>query len=178
MSYPEDILRDADMAMYQAKELGKDHVEVYDKTMHDRVLQRMHMGTALRQGALQKEFHLHYQPIISLQNGCLVGFEALLRWYTPDRGILIPGDFMEAIDTAGLIYTTDQWVLENACRQAALNGKTSIRTNSYPFVSVNLSARISNIRTWSTIFRKATKRNETGTEQIVVGDHRTGQCVK
>lgn len=138
--HPEDILRDADMAMYQAKEAGKDHVEVYDSAMHDRVVQRMQMGTALRQGALQKEFRLHYQPIISLQDGCLVGFEALLRWYTPDRGILIPGDFMAAIDTAGLIYTTDQWVVENACRQAAEWQNRYTNSNNL-FISVNLSAR-------------------------------------
>jgi diguanylate cyclase (GGDEF)-like protein len=138
--HPEDILRDADMAMYQAKESGKNHVEIYDSAMHDRVVRRMHMGTALRRGALQKEFRLHYQPIISLQTGCLVGYEALLRWYTPDQGILIPGDFMAAIDTAGLVYTTDQWVLENACRQAA-EWQNQYPDKSYPFVSVNLSAK-------------------------------------
>jgi len=137
--HPEDILRDADMAMYQAKEFGKDRVEIYDKTMHDRVLQRMQMGTALRRGAIQKEFRLHYQPIISLQNGCLVGFEALLRWYTPDRGILSPGEFMDAIDTAGLIYSTDQWVFEQACSQA-VEWQNLYPDKPYPFVSVNLSA--------------------------------------
>jgi EAL domain-containing protein (putative c-di-GMP-specific phosphodiesterase class I) len=140
---PEDILRDADMAMYQAKELGKNHVEVYDSAMHDRAVRRMQMGTALRQGALQKEFRLHYQPIISLQTGCVVGYEALLRWYTPDRGILIPDDFMASIDTAGLIYTTDQWVFENACHQA-VEWQNKYPDGSYPFVSVNLSAK--NIR--------------------------------
>jgi diguanylate cyclase (GGDEF)-like protein len=138
--HPEEILRDADMAMYQAKESGKDNVEIYDSAMHDRVVQRMQLGTALRKGALYKEFRLHYQPIISLQTGCLVGFEALLRWYTPDRGILIPGDFMAAIDTAGLVYTTDQWVLETACRQA-VEWQNKYPESSYPFVSVNLSAK-------------------------------------
>jgi diguanylate cyclase (GGDEF)-like protein len=137
---PEDILRDADMAMYQAKESGKNCVEIYDKAMHDRVLKRMKMGTALRRGALQKEFRLHYQPIVSLQTRRLVGYEALLRWYTPDQGILAPGEFMNAIDTAGLIYTTDQWVLENACHQA-LEWQKLYPDNSFPFVAVNLSAR-------------------------------------
>ena len=137
---PENILRDADMAMYQAKEAGKNCVEIYDKAMHDRILKRMNMGTALRRGAIQKEFRLHYQPIISLQTGHLVGYEALLRWYTPDQGILSPGDFMTAIDTAGLMYTTDQWVLENACRQA-VEWQKLYPDNSFPFVAVNLSAR-------------------------------------
>lgn len=138
--HPEELLRDADMAMYQAKESGKNLVEIYDSAMHDRVVRRMHMGTALRQGAVQKEFRLHYQPIISLQTGCLVGFEALLRWYTPDQGILNPGDFMAAIDTAGLVYSTDQWVIENACRQAT-QWQNMFPDREYPFVSVNISAK-------------------------------------
>lgn len=137
---PEDILRDADMAMYQAKESGKNCVEIYDKAMHDRVLKRMKMGTALRRGALQKEFRLHYQPIVSLRTGRLVGYEALLRWYTPDQGILSPGEFMTAIDTAGLVYTTDQWVLETACHQA-VEWQKLYPDKLFPFVAVNLSAR-------------------------------------
>ncbi len=137
---PDEILRDADMAMYQAKEFGKARVEIYDKSMHERVSERLRMGTALRQGALQKEFRLHYQPIISLQTGQIVGYEALMRWYTPDHGILNPADFMDALDTAGLIYTTDHWVIQTACRQAVEWG------NKFPsehpnFLSVNLSAK-------------------------------------
>ena len=137
---PDDILRDADMAMYQAKELGKARVEIYDKAMHERVSERLSMGTALRQGALRKEFRLHYQPVVSLQSGRIVGHEALLRWYSPERGILNPADFFYAIDTAGLIYSTDQWVLYNACVQAAEWQKKF--SNSSPlFISVNLSAK-------------------------------------
>ena len=137
---PDDILRDADMAMYQAKELGKARVEVYDAAMHARVSERMRMGTALRQGALQKEFRLHYQPIVSLQTGQIVGYEALMRWYTLDRGILNPADFMNALDTAGLIYSTDHWVLQNACRQAVEWGNKF--PNILPLsISVNLSAK-------------------------------------
>jgi diguanylate cyclase (GGDEF)-like protein len=137
---PDDILRDADMAMYQAKELGKARVEIYDKAMHERVSERLNMGTALRQGALRKEFRLHYQPIISLQSRRIVGHEALLRWYSPGRGVLNPSEFFYAIDTAGLIYSTDQWVLYNACVQAAEWQKKFL--NSPPlFISVNLSAK-------------------------------------
>jgi len=135
----DDILRDADMAMYHAKELGKSRVEVYDKTMHARVSERMRMGTALRQGALQKEFRLHYQPIVSMKTGQIVGFEALMRWYTLDRGILIPADFIDVIDTAGLLYSTDHWVLQNACRQA-VEWYSQFPHRTPPFISVNLSA--------------------------------------
>jgi len=136
----EDILRDADMAMYQAKELGKSRVEIYDKTMHARISERMRLGTALRQGALQKEFRLHYQPIVSLNTGQIVGFEALMRWHTPDRGILGPADFIDMIDTAGLIYSTDHWVMKTACRQAVEWGN-KFPNRKPPFISVNLSAR-------------------------------------
>ena len=137
---PDDILRDADMAMYQAKRLGKARVEIYDKEMHGRVSKRLSMGTALRQGALQKEFRLHYQPIISLQTGRIVGHEALIRWYTPDRGILNPADFFYAIDTAGLIYSTDHWVLHNACVQA-VEWQSNFQSNPPLFISVNLSPK-------------------------------------
>ena len=140
---PDEILRDADMAMYQAKEFGKARVEIYDKSMHERVSERMRMGTALRQGALQKEFRLHYQPIISCKTGRIVGYEALMRWYTPDHGILNPAAFIDALDTAGLIYSTDHWVLQTACQQAVeWDNKFP---SEYPiFLSVNLSAK--NIR--------------------------------
>lgn len=135
----DDILRDADMAMYQAKELGKARVEVYDKTMHARVSERMRMRTALRQGALQKEFRLHYQPIVSMQTGKIVGFEALIRWYTADRGILYPADFLDVIDTASIVYLADLWVLKTACRQA-VEWSNKYPHTPPPFISVNLSA--------------------------------------
>ncbi len=137
---PEEILRDADIAMYRAKELGKERVEVYDKAMHASVLRRMQIGNALRQGALQKEFRLHYQPILSLQDGRVVGHEALLRWYTSNGDILLPGDFMDAIDTAGLLYTTDQWVLENACNQQ-MEWHGQLPAGRPLFMSVNMTPK-------------------------------------
>ncbi|NQU29254.1 MAG: bifunctional diguanylate cyclase/phosphodiesterase, partial [Anaerolineae bacterium] len=138
--YPEDILQDADIAMYQAKELGKERVEIFDKSMRDRALERVLIGTALRQGVLQKEFRIHYQPIISLETGHIAGFESLLRWYTTDRGILKPGDFMDLLDTAGLSYLTDNWVLQNACSQA-VEWQSKFPGNPPLFITVNLSAR-------------------------------------
>jgi len=137
---PDDILRDADMAMYQAKELGKARVEIYDKEMHAQVSKRLTMGTALRQGALQKEFRLHYQPIIALSSGCIIGFEALIRWYPPDGRILNPADFLFAIDTAGLMFSTDLWVLHTACFQAVEWQKQFPKTPPL-FISINLSAK-------------------------------------
>jgi len=136
----DDILRDADMAMYQAKKLGKARVEIYDRAMHARVSDRLRMGTAIRQGALRKEFRVHYQPIISLQDGQIAGFEALLRWQTPNRGMLYPADFMYAIDTADLIYSTDHWVLQNACMQA-VEWQNRFQATPPLFISVNLSPK-------------------------------------
>lgn len=138
--HPEDILQDADIAMYHAKASGKGQVAVYDKVMRDRVSRRMHMGTAIRQGAIQKEFRLHYQPIVSLQRERIVGFEALLRWYTPDKGILNPDDFMGVINTAGLIYATDHWVLKTACHQIA-EWQKKFPSNPPLYISVNLSPK-------------------------------------
>ena len=137
---PDDILQDADIAMYQAKKLGKSRVEIYNKSMRDRALERMHIKTVIRQDALHKEFQVYYQPIISLDTERIVGFEALLRWYTSDRGVLSPDDFMYAIDTESLIYSTDQWVLQKACSQIVEWGN---KFSSSPplFISVNLSAK-------------------------------------
>ena len=137
---PDDILRDADMAMYQAKGLGKARVEIDNKAMQDRGLEHLNMGTALRQGVLRKELRSHYQPIISLKTGYIVGYEALLRWYVPERGILYPADFMYAIDTAGLIYSTDHQVIYNACMQA-VEWQNRFMITPPIFVSVNLSAK-------------------------------------
>jgi len=137
---PGDILRDADIAMYKAKEMGKERVEIYDNAMHAKVMERMRLGTALRQGVLQKEFRVYYQPIVSLKNGHTVGFEALLRWHTPHRGILKPDEFMDIIDTAGLLYTTDHWVLKNACDQI-IQWKKQFPVEPPLFISVNISAK-------------------------------------
>ena len=137
---PEDILRDADIAMYKAKEMGKERVEIYDNDMHAKVVERMRLGTALRQGVLHKEFRIHYQPIISLKNGKIVGLEALLRWHTPHRGILKPDEFMDIIDTAGLLYTTDHWVLKNACKQI-IQWQKQFPNDPALFISVNISAK-------------------------------------
>ena len=136
---PDEIVRNADMAMYQAKDTGKSRVEVYDQKMHQRVNDRMRMSTALRQGALQKELKLHYQPIVLMNTGEIVGFEALMRWYTPDRGILYPGEFLDALDTAGLNYSVDIWVIRTACFQLIEWEKKYAEVGNL-YISVNLSA--------------------------------------
>ncbi|MFZ5819536.1 MAG: EAL domain-containing protein [Chloroflexota bacterium] len=136
---PEDILRDADIAMYQAKELGKERIEIYDTAMHNQIVERMQLVTDLKKGAVEREFRLHYQPIVSLKTGRIVGHEALLRWYKPERGILEPNMFMGLLDTGGLLYTTDGWVLHTACVQA-VKWQKEFPQQPPLFMCVNISA--------------------------------------
>jgi diguanylate cyclase (GGDEF)-like protein/PAS domain S-box-containing protein len=138
--HPEDVLRDADTAMYRAKMLGKDRHEVFDKAMHARALNLLQLETDLRRAVERSEFELHFQPIVALENGRVKGFEALLRWHHADRGYISPIDFIPIAEETGLIVPIGQWVLEEACRQIKewqdqFSGFEGMQ------VSVNLSSR-------------------------------------
>jgi len=137
---PEDILRDADTAMYRAKENGKARYEVFDHGMHARAVSRLQLESDLRQAVEQKEFCVYYQPIVSLQTGRLAGFEALVRWNHPRRGLVSPADFIPVAEETGLIVPIGEWVLQEACRhiRECQSAHPSHRSLS---LSVNLSAR-------------------------------------
>jgi diguanylate cyclase (GGDEF)-like protein len=137
---PEDILRDADIAMYRAKENGKARYEVFDHGMHARAVSRLQLESDLRQAIEKKEFCVYYQPIVSLQTGRLSGFEALVRWNHPRRGLVSPADFIPVAEETGLIVPIGEWVLNEACVQVRQWQIDSPIHRSLS-LSVNLSAR-------------------------------------
>jgi diguanylate cyclase (GGDEF)-like protein/PAS domain S-box-containing protein len=114
---PDQVLRDADTAMYRAKAGGKAGYVVFDEGMHSEARMRLQMETDFRLALEREEFILHYQPIVELRSGQLVGVETLVRWQHPVRGLLAPEAFMAVAEDTGLIVELDGWVLRSACRQ-------------------------------------------------------------
>ena len=136
----EDLLREADTAMYRAKSAGKNRHETYQTSMHLQAVSTLHMDTNLRHAIERQEFFLEYQPILSLQSMNILGFEALIRWRHPHRGIVSPAEFIPLAEETGLITQITEWVLNAACAQ--LNEWTAGQTAPQPItMSVNISAR-------------------------------------
>jgi diguanylate cyclase (GGDEF)-like protein/PAS domain S-box-containing protein len=117
---PDQVLRDADTAMYRAKGAGKAGYVVFDEGMHSEARQRLQMETDFRLALEREEFVLHYQPIVELRSGQLVGVETLVRWQHPVRGLLSPSAFLAVAEETGLIVELDGWVLRNACKQLSI----------------------------------------------------------
>jgi diguanylate cyclase (GGDEF)-like protein len=115
---PEALLRDADTAMYQAKERGRDRFELFDAPARKRVMERLETEVALRRAVDRGELRLCYQPEVSLEDGRIIGVEALLRWEHPEQGLQLPGQFLALAEETGLIIPIGEWALEEACRMA------------------------------------------------------------
>ena len=113
------LIREADTAMYRAKAAGKGRCRVFDEHMKALTVQRISCERLLRQALQRDEFVLHYQPIVSVESGRISGCEALIRWRHPERGFLLPDDFIEVAEETGLINPIGEWVLEHACNQIA-----------------------------------------------------------
>lgn len=134
---PADLMRDADTAMYSAKAAGRNRAVVYDSSMGTAVLTRVQLDSDLRDAVENNEFRLLYQPIVELATNRFTGFEALLRWDHPTRGLLGPDDFIGIAEANGTIIEIGRWVLLEACREARRWGPAADGTN--PSVSVNVS---------------------------------------
>jgi diguanylate cyclase (GGDEF)-like protein/PAS domain S-box-containing protein len=135
---PEDILRDADTAMYHAKLRGKSSYLVFDKSMHVNALDRLELEIDLRHATERREFVLYYQPIVSLHNRSIIGFEALVRWNHPQRGFLLPMEFIPLAEETGLIIPLSLWIIREACTQMRIWQEQSPDVSQL-VVSINIS---------------------------------------
>ena len=136
----EYLLRDADTAMYRAKTLGKGQYQIFDSEMHNAAIEVLQLENDLRRAVNQQEFIVHYQPIVALPTGKIVGFEALVRWNHPQQGLISPTLFIPIAEETGLINPIGNWVLREACYQ--LQQWYHQKLTDYPLtMSVNLSAR-------------------------------------
>ena len=136
---PEDLLRDADTAMYRAKALGKARYAVFDTAMHDQVVSLLKLETDLQQAIRRREFQIYYQPIVSLKTGKIISFEALVRWQHPGLGLLSPAEFISVAEETGAIIPMGYWLLQEACLQ--LHAWQFQYPEKQLSISVNLSSR-------------------------------------
>jgi predicted signal transduction protein with EAL and GGDEF domain len=139
-STSEQLLRNADLAMYLAKAQGRDRYEEFQDQMHTAVVERLELEADLRKAVVNREFVVHYQPIIELDSSAIRGFEALVRWQHPTKGLLQPVSFVPFAEEIGLINAIDRFVLEEACARVK-NWQESGLASEQLLVSVNLSAR-------------------------------------
>ncbi len=142
--YPDDsteqdiLIRNADAAMYKAKEIGRDSYQFYTPEMNTKALESLGMESSLRRALDRGEYLLHYQPKVGIANGEITGLEALIRWRHPERGLVSPGDFMPVLEETGLIVQVGQWVLNAVCRQIKEWEDSGVQPVP---VAVNLSGR-------------------------------------
>jgi EAL domain-containing protein (putative c-di-GMP-specific phosphodiesterase class I) len=137
---PEEVLRDADLAMYRAKACGKARFEVFNPNLRTMAISRLEIENELRHALEHQEFVLNYQPILGLKASDLIGFEALIRWNHPTRGQLLPAEFISVAEETGLILPIGEWVLREACKQTrrwqeAFSSQISLAIN------VNISSK-------------------------------------
>jgi diguanylate cyclase (GGDEF)-like protein/PAS domain S-box-containing protein len=136
----DELIRNADAAMYIAKGDGKGGYRLFEPAMHDRVVARLALRADLQRALEREEFELHYQPLVRLEDGVITGLEALIRWRHPTRGLIPPGDFIPFAEETGLIVEIGRWVLHEGCREAKLL-RERIGGPVLPTVGINLSVK-------------------------------------
>jgi len=137
---PEDVLKDADVAMRRAKALGGSRCEVFDEAMHTRAVGRLRLESDLRTAMTERQFRIYYQPVVELATRRIVSFEALLRWDHPSQGLISPYRFIEAAEDTGILVSIGHWLILQACRQ--LCEWEASRFSDQPMnITVNVSAR-------------------------------------
>ena len=137
----EDVLRDADIAMYQAKSEGRTRQVVFKPHMHTQAVKTLALENDLRRAVERQEFEVHYQPVVELADGGLRGFEALVRWRHPERGLVMPGEFLPLAQETDLSVAIGWQVLEQSCRQMKRWQETVFAGHDEIGVSVNLDAK-------------------------------------
>jgi diguanylate cyclase (GGDEF)-like protein/PAS domain S-box-containing protein len=135
---PETLLANADAAMYRAKEQGRNHYEYFTREMNERALRWVRMQTETRRALERGEFQVHYQPKVELATGRICGFEALLRWQHPEKGLIPPAEFIPVLEETGLIVPAGEWVMRTACAQIKAWREAGLPSSP---IAVNLSAR-------------------------------------
>ncbi len=137
---PEDLLRDADTALYRAKALGKARYEIFDQTMHQSAVALLQLESDLKKAVENAEFQLYYQPIVSLITNQITGFEALLRWQHPSQGLVAPAEFIPIAEATGLIVPIGLWTLREACSQLCRWHEQGGKTREFT-INVNISSK-------------------------------------
>jgi EAL domain-containing protein (putative c-di-GMP-specific phosphodiesterase class I) len=130
------LLKNSDTAMYHAKEQGRNNVQYYSNAMNAAANERLRLEAEVRHATEREEFVVYYQPQIDLRSGRIIGAEALVRWQHPQRGLLLPAEFLQAASDTGMIRAIDEWMLRTACRQ---NRTWQQRGLAVPRVSINVS---------------------------------------
>ncbi|MDZ4872596.1 MAG: Serine/threonine-protein kinase PknD [Chroococcidiopsis cubana SAG 39.79] len=161
-----DVLRDADAAMYHAKEQHKGRYQIFAPAMQARAIARLQLESDLRRAIAQQELSLHYQPIIQLSSGCLTGFEALIRWYHPQQGWIAPTEFIPVAEETGLIDSLGWWVLQQACLQLQTWRE---RFPKYHSLAVNVNLSVQQLKQADAAER---------IEQILQTTQLPGECLK
>ena len=171
------VLRDSDIAMYRAKETGTGGYFVFNENIREEILSRIHTETFLRKAVERDQLVVYYQPIIDLQKGTLHGFEALLRWLHPEKGMVMPDEFIPLAEDSGLIIPIGMWVMEEACKQAERWQKKyhyfnalslSVNLSCKQFLQADLAARVQQVMQTTHVDESSISLNLEITETVVM----------